>query len=490
MSLQLDSSHSSTPYRPDTAAPVDLKAADARQLRGLALGLWLGGRLDEAIAVLTEAALLTPGDAVKLAELGSLLSAAGRPAEARGILDEALRLDPRQTQAWLTLACVCRELGDTAEAERAWLMTLDIAPNLPEALVGLGLLYTESRRYRTAARLLAAAVEAGAASLALFACLGQAQAYLGEFEKSRIAFESARRIAPDQGVIVRRHAFAALVEAALTAPAEDALALYQNLAGDDARPLDDIGHEAFHVLAGYRQIGAALRFGRYILERCPDDVIVGFQVDALLGRAHRRAPDAYLRAMFDKYAQKFDWHVGEVLEYRVPQQCAKLLVEAGAKGARVLDLGCGTGIAATHLQSVAREIVGVDLSPAMLQLARDRGLYAELVESEAVAWLSKAKRVFDVVIALDTLIYFGDLSNLFDVAAARLAPGGLFAFSYETQEQSDWTLLPSGRFAHNPAYVDALASALGFETVSILSTTIRLEANEPVPGRVVLLRRK
>ncbi len=54
---------------------------------------------------------------------------------------------------------------------------------------------------------------------------------------------------------------------------------------------------------------------------------------------------------------------------------SRLVVETGALGGRMLDLGCGTGAAGALLRPAATRLVGVDLSANMLaKAARARGL--------------------------------------------------------------------------------------------------------------------
>ena len=133
-------------------------------------------------------------------------------------------------------------------------------------------------------------------------------------------------------------------------------------------------------------------------------------------------------------------------------------------------------------------MTGVDISPGMLDKARERDLYDRLIEEEAVAYLSRRDETYDLIAALDVLVYFGGLTELFAGAAACLEPGGVFAFSYEIGDCDSYELRPSGRFTHAAAYV---ASLYGKDFVSIASvdTTVRLEATQPVDGRMVLLRR-
>ena len=50
-------------------------------------------------------------------------------------------------------------------------------------------------------------------------------------------------------------------------------------------------------------------------------------------------------------------------------------------------------------------------------------------------------------------------------------------------------LLPSGRFAHGPAYIEALAAG-AFILVETVAAVLRLEGRRPIDGRLVLLRRR
>jgi 2-polyprenyl-3-methyl-5-hydroxy-6-metoxy-1,4-benzoquinol methylase len=50
----------------------------------------------------------------------------------------------------------------------------------------------------------------------------------------------------------------------------------------------------------------------------------------------------------------------------------RILREAGIGDGLVVDLGCGSGIWARHLTDAGYEVVGVDISPAMIRLARKR----------------------------------------------------------------------------------------------------------------------
>lgn len=111
---------------------------------------------------------------------------------------------------------------------------------------------------------------------------------------------------------------------------------------------------------------------------------------ALAGAAvPNRASDAYVRSVFDNFANSFDAQLAK-LGYAAPALLAQAVAElvGSAQGdSRVADAGCGTGLCAPLLAPYACTLVGVDLSAAMLQKASRHGLYQELIDSDLVAFL-------------------------------------------------------------------------------------------------------
>ena len=104
----------------------------------------------------------------------------------------------------------------------------------------------------------------------------------------------------------------------------------------------------------------------------------------------------YVRRLFDQYAPDFDRALVERLDYRGPE----LLLEAVRAVARrsvrgfgsVLDLGCGTGLAGAAFRPHRDWLVGVDLSPGMVEQARAKGLYDRLVVADISAFLDARGR--------------------------------------------------------------------------------------------------
>jgi predicted TPR repeat methyltransferase len=202
------------------------------------------------------------------------------------------------------------------------------------------------------------------------------------------------------------------------------------------------------------------------------------------GAPLRDLPRAYVARLFDDYAQRFDRHLVEDLAYRGPALIAAA-IDAAAPGRRFacgLDLGCGTGLAGAPLRGRVERLEGVDLSPAMLTKARERGVYDALEAADIVDHLRHFRAAFDLIIAADALAYCGDLRPVFAAAAAALAAGGLFAFTVETFAGEGFRLGETMRFVHAPAYVEANAAATALTPIIVEAASVRREKGVDVPG--------
>nr|WP_272213161.1 hypothetical protein [Marinicella sp. W31]MDC2879109.1 hypothetical protein [Marinicella sp. W31] len=84
-------------------------------------------------------------------------------------------------------------------------------------------------------------------------------------------------------------------------------------------------------------------------------------------------------------------------------------------------------------------------------------------------------------------MYLGALESLMRHVTALIAPGGLFLFSVEEAAPgSDFTLLPSLRYAHSASYVKRLLTGAGLSLKAERKTVLRKDAGEPVPGLLFL----
>ena len=210
------------------------------------------------------------------------------------------------------------------------------------------------------------------------------------------------------------------------------------------------------------------------------------------GHTPAALPGAYVRALFDDYAPRFDRHLVATLDYRGPAVLDDALGRAapGRHFDRALDLGCGTGLMGLAMAGRASRIEGVDLSPAMVERARATGAYAVLSAGsleEALAAADPAS--YDLVVAADVLVYVGDLAPVFRGAARVLRPGGVLGFTVQAHGGSGFVLGSDMRFSHGGDHVAEALTAEGFRGLALDAASTRREKGAAVPGFVVVAER-
>ncbi|PHP65106.1 S-adenosylmethionine-dependent methyltransferase [Zhengella mangrovi] len=220
---------------------------------------------------------------------------------------------------------------------------------------------------------------------------------------------------------------------------------------------------------------------------------------AALGRAPDpdKAPDAYVETLFDQHAAAFDEILVDQLGYAIPLQLRQALLDhAPGPYARGLDLGCGTGLTGSALDGMVTDFIGVDLSERMVELADERDVYDGLYVAEAVDFVENIEdeEPWDLVAATDVMPYLGDMERIAAGVARRTNAGAVFAFSTETMPgeaigPKGWRVTPKHRFAHSPAYLEAVLLRHGFTILHIEPVTVRMDEGQPIPGHLVLARK-
>jgi len=148
---------------------------------------------------------------------------------------------------------------------------------------------------------------------------------------------------------------------------------------DYAEAWDNLGY----VLQEQGMAAEAIRCYQEALRLRPDFSGTRYLLSALGGaEAPAQAPAEYVRGLFDGYAGHFDTHLGKVLECRIPDylnQAVRQAIPTDRRGLNVLDLGCGTGLCGALVRDLAHVLVGVDLSPQMIEVARAKKIYDTLL---------------------------------------------------------------------------------------------------------------
>jgi predicted TPR repeat methyltransferase len=423
----------------------------------------------------------------------------------------------------LGLAVYMHRIGEFDDAEALYKKILDAVPDHPDAFQFLGVL-SHQRGYSDAAiGLIEKSIALDPSQPGRYNNLGNVLLELERFEEATDAYQQAIALQPEHadaynnlGAVLRAQgrldeAGAAYLRAIELDPEHvDAHNNFGNLLSSQGRVKEAVAyyctaitlmpnHPQSRKLLGVAyytigQIDAAAQVFHQWLQDEPDNPVAHHMYAACSGQdVPQRASDAYIESTFDVFAASFDAKLGK-LGYRAPELVASALERACAAPARrlsVLDAGCGTGLCGPLIAPYACRIVGVDLSSGMLQRARTRNIYDELVKAELQTYLADHANEFDVIISADTLVYFGALDGVFDAACRALKPCGLLVFTLEEAHEvgDGYRINPHGRYSHEHNYVHETMALAGFDVESIDAAELRMEGGKPVGGLVVTGRK-
>jgi len=205
--------------------------------------------------------------------------------------------------------------------------------------------------------------------------------------------------------------------------------------------------------------------------------------------------ESFLRRLFDQYAACYDTALTERLRYRGPtilREAVKSALHGLQRPVRfeaLLDLGCGTGLAGGAFRRFTAQLVGVDLSPAMVARAQAKNLYDRLLVGNFASFLTdeiENGAKYDLVLAADVFVYANDLTKIIADIARVLAPAGIFAFTVETYSGAGVELLPTLRFAYGEPHLREAVAASGLKLLKLEKTAIRTEKAAPVQALVLV----
>ena len=139
------------------------------------------------------------------------------------------------------------------------------------------------------------------------------------------------------------------------------------------------------------------------------------------------------------FAEVYDLFMEEVPYRQWSRYITELLEEYGICDGLVLDLGCGTGVLTELLALAGYDMIGIDLSREMLEIATERRVQSGL----NILYLCQDMREFElygtvraVVSVCDSMNYiteYEDLTQVFRLVNNYLDPGGMFIFDLNTE---------------------------------------------------------
>lgn len=226
----------------------------------------------------------------------------------------------------------------------------------------------------------------------------------------------------------------------------------------------------------------------------PNNQEVQYILSALQGdQVPQRAPEQYVRHLFDQYADYYEKHLLEFLHYDTHNLLFKAVKEVLGdkfKDLLIVDLGCGTGLTGELFKLYSRKMIGIDLSVKMVGIAGNKNIYDDLHIADIHTTL-KSINDADLILAGDVISYLGDLSETFSLCSKALKNQGYFAFSAEVLDdaEQDFQLQKTARFKHNQHYIEKLASDNNLTSVYQKKVTLRQQKNQPVDGIIFVLQK-
>jgi predicted TPR repeat methyltransferase len=440
--------------RQETEPLAELSLGDALSL---AIEAHRAGYLEDAETLYRRILALDPAQADAMHFLGVLLHRRDRSDAAIDLIERSIALNPDMPDRHNNLGNVLVERARPAEAANAYRDAIALAPDHADAWNNLGAVLRLQGRLEEAAQAYQRAIESNPKHADAHNNMGNLLSSLGRAKEAVEYYCKVITLTP-------KH--------------------------PESRKLLGI---AYYTIGRIDE--AAETFRTWVVEE-PDNPVARHMYAACSGQGvPARASNAYVEATFDAFSGTFDAKLG-MLGYRAPQLVADAVASLCGppfKAFVVLDAGCGTGLCGPLLAPYASRLIGVDLSGGMLDRARERGVYDELIKAELTEYLLGQHQVFDVIVSADTLVYFGSLEPVIAAAHGALRARGILTFTVEAAADdgvdAGYRINPHGRYSHSRTYVDQALKAAGFGEGVIEPAILRNEGGSGVRGLVVGCRK-
>jgi len=440
------------------------KSKNPADLVALARILAAEGKRDESIRRYSQALAIKPSLADDHNDLANLLQAAGRLDEAIAHYQTAIALKPEEPVYYNNLGNVAVERG-----------LLEEAIGLYGKAIALRSTYAEAH-YN----------------------LARAIIDFGQAEEGITHYQRALELKP-QYISARIALGHVLIDQGRLVEALDHAEIASRSSHEASFPLYQYGV----LLARCGCTDAAKICFETCLDRDPED---GAGAGLLLaGLGYRPMPERASSAQLDEYyarrANFWDQQPasGERVGYRGADLVSAMLERLTQDtGLDIIDAGCGTGLVGVRVARKARQLVGVDASSPMLEMAKKRSVYHRLHRGDLIAFLNDHPASFDALTCAATLIHFGDLRAAFAAAAVSLRDHGLFIFTlFPNEDDADAVAAGTfdgyaqgGCFRHGRNYVARLAETTGFKVEALELDVHEYARGKPKMGLIVALRRR
>ncbi len=109
------------------------------------------------------------------------------------------------------------------------------------------------------------------------------------------------------------------------------------------------------------------------------------------------------RRMYGDWAETYDESFGRAWGYIAPREIAAILKASIDPLGEALDIGAGTGLVAEHLRGLT--VDAIDITPEMLEVARPKGLYRNLMLGDLTKTLEIPDNSYDGIVSCGTFTH-------------------------------------------------------------------------------------
>ncbi|MBA2656582.1 MAG: tetratricopeptide repeat protein [Tatlockia sp.] len=441
---------------------IQLKPQYAQAHHNLATVYAAQNNYQSALSHYRAAVHAEPDFALAHFNLGLLLLQNNQLAAAKTQFKNVLTLNAEHPEAEFYLGVLYLEANELAEAEQHFQQTLIRDANHVQVLTNLGVIALKREQGQIAVDYFSRAIANDNDNLEARNNLAATFMHYDRFENALMHYDVLLQHEPNNIEYLYNSGVAQMALGHLN----EALEHFDKLVS-----IDDHHFAALNNLAAIYIRLEDREKAQSLLQRAlianPQDKTSSHMLAALKGDATNATtcPD-YAKNLFNNYALYYDQHMQNQLHYNLPQHIARIIHKLKLlKLTKVLDLGCGTGLTGSVLREISQELTGVDLAKKMLAQAQEKGIYDHLIETDLLKFLKDDKELYELVVAVDVLPYFGELDSLFAALKERLSPKGYFIFSTEISRENPWVLEMTARFSHHFNYISQLCQSFGLELI-------------------------
>ena len=219
-----------------------------------------------------------------------------------------------------------------------------------------------------------------------------------------------------------------------------------------------------------------------------DDDELNFIYASVDNKTPKNAPLNYVESLFNNYAKNFEISLTKQLDYKFPKKMCEFVINCNDipnTFDNAIDLGCGTGLSGEVFRDYVDFFTGVDLSNNMLDIAKKKKIYDELLTGDICNILKKSTKKYNLFIIADVFVYIGELQDVFSQIKNRSEEGAIVIFSTEHLEEGDYKLVKQ-RYRHSKSYIEKILKQNNFNFIDFKTEKLRKDKDSYITGGIYL----